>query len=458
MPQIPISGLATGLDTSALVTQLLTVERRPITLLETRKVKLQTQSTAYQDLNTKLAAFKSAAERLKDPGTFFVRSVTSSADSVATATAAPGVARGTYTVTITSLARGSIAASHDDNTVSALTSTVATGTGVFEFRLGAGGTLVSVAVSGATTLEQLVKDINDKNAGVRASAVNVGTSTDPAWKLTLTSNATGAANNIVIVTDDTTLAVANTQTATDAAFNITGLGGFTRSTNTFSDAIDGVTITLKASSGTTDLTVDYDKSATQARIHTLLESYNTVIKAIDGQSTVKKNIDGTVTSGVFVGDAVARQLRAELKAQMATTLTGTFGSLADIGVTTGTDGTLSLDAGKFQKALTDNGPAVSDLIAGTATRTGVAGLVFQTLETATRTLTGTIALRRDSIATAMRALDAQIQQGLERLATTEARLRARFAALEQAVARIQSTGNSLLAQLNRLEAATTNRR
>jgi flagellar hook-associated protein 2 len=455
MAQIPLGGLATGLDTNALISQLIAVERRPITLLETRKVKLQTQSAAYLDLNTKLAAFKSGADLLKDPATFFVRSVASSTDTVATATAAPGTTRGTYTLTATALAKGSIAAAA--NTKSSLPSTVATATGVFEFKLGASGTVVSVPVTAATTLEQLVKDINDKNAGVRASAVNTGTVASPAWKLNMTSNATGASNNIVIVTDNTTLAIANTQTATDAGFSITGLGSFTRSTNTFSDVLDGVTITLKAASGSTDLVVDYDKSATQSRINSLLDSYNAVIKAIDSQSAVKRNSDGSNTTGVFTGDAVARLIRAKLKTQMATVFTGSIGSLADLGVTTATDGTLSLNATKFQKALTDDASAVSAVIAGTNTRDGIADLIASTLDTATKALTGTIALRRDGISTAIKSLDSQIRAGLNRLATTEGALRARFVALEQTVARIQATGSSLLAQLSRLDSTTTNR-
>lgn len=455
MATIPLGGLATGLDTNALIAQLIAADRRPITLLQTRKVKLQTQSAAYLDLNTKLAAFKSSADLVKDPATFFVRSVTSSVDTVATATAAPGTTRGTYTVTTTALARGSIAAA--GTTTSALTSTVAAGTGVFEFKLGATGSVVSVAVNSGTTLEQLVKDVNDKNAGVRATAVNTGSSASPAWKLTLTSSGTGADNDVVVVTDNTTLGVTNTQTATDAAFSITGLGSFTRSTNTFSDVLDGVTITLKSSSGSTDLAVDFDKAGTQARLNNLIDSYNTVIKAIDSQSSVKRNSDGSNTTGVFTGDAVARQLRVNLKTQMATVFTGSIGSLADLGVTTASDGTLSLDSTKFQKALTDNATAVSAVIAGTSTRDGIADLLSRSLDTATKALTGTIALRRDGISTAMKSLDTQIQQGLSRLDTTEAALRKKFTALEQTVARIQATGSSLLTQLANLNTTTTNR-
>ena len=446
---ISLPGLATGLDTNTLIQQLLAVERRPVTLLETRRLKFQAQSTAFTDLNGRLNTLKSRAEGLRDPATFFSRSVTSSAETVATATAATGTTKGTFTLTATALAKGSIAAAA--TTKANLTDVVASATGNFEFKLGATGTVVSVGVDATTTLEQLVKGINDKNAGVKATAVNAGTSASPAWKLTLTSTATGAANNIVIVTDATTLAVANTQTAIDAAFSITGLGSFTRASNTFADVIDGVTVTLKAASGSTDLAIDYDKTALQSRLVNLLGAYNEVILAIDGQSKGTKTADGKVTPGVFSGDVIPRQIRSELASKIATAVTGAYKRLAEIGVTTGKDGTLSLDAAKFQKALTDNPQAVSDLVSGTSTKDGVADLLYAAADRATKALTGTIAVRQDGITTNIKNIQKQIDGALLRLATVEKSLQARFTALEKAVNQIQTTGNSLLSQLAGLE-------
>src|SRR5581483_10019545 len=111
MATIQVGGLATGLDTSTLIQKLVAVEQRPIQLLQTQQLKLKAQSTAYTDLNTRLTDLKNKADVLRDAETFFPRSVTSSDSTVATATAAAGTARGTYTITSTGLARGSIAAS-----------------------------------------------------------------------------------------------------------------------------------------------------------------------------------------------------------------------------------------------------------------------------------------------------------------------------------------------------------
>jgi flagellar hook-associated protein 2 len=445
MATIQLGGLATGLDTTALINQLMAVEQQPITRVQTSKVKLQAISTAFQQLNSKLLALKSRADAVADPATFFPRAVTSSTDTVATATAGPGTARGTFSLTATALARGSIAAAA--TTKGALTDAIAAAPGSFQFKLGAGGAVVSVGVDTGTTLEQLVKAINDKNAGVKATAVNVGTSAAPAYKLTLASTATGAANDIVIVSDGTTLGVTNTQAATDAAFSIAGIGSFTRSTNTFSDVLDGVTITLKASSGSTDLSVALDNGGAQANIQGLVDAYNDIVRTITTQSEITTDANGAQQPGAFTGDVVPQVIRRSLAAIIATGVGGTFGTLAEVGITTQKDGTLSLDANKLQQALTADPQAVSDLVAGTSTRDGIADLLSAKLDAMTKAVTGTIAAKQDGLTTQITAAGKQIDAMQARLSTTQKMLTEKFNNLELVVSRIQTAGNSLLSQL-----------
>jgi flagellar hook-associated protein 2 len=445
---ISVGGLATGLDTETIVSQLMTVERKPVTLLETRKLKFEALAAAFKDLNSRLNSLKTKVDALKDPASFFARSVTSSDDTVATATATNGTVRGTFTLATTALARGSIAAAAV--TKSALTDTIAAGDGTFEFKLGTTGTVVSVDVTSTTTLDQLVAAINEKNAGVRATAVNTGTAAAPAYKLSITSNSTGLANDILIENDDTTLSITNTQGAADASFSITGLGAFTRASNTFSDVLDGVTITLKKANSTTDLSVKFDSSGTQTKIQGLIDGYNDVIRTIDGQTAPVTSADGTVRSGAFSGDAVPRVLRNGLATAIRSTLDGTFQRLADVGITTQKDGTLQIDSTKLQKALEDDPVAVSTLIAGTTSKDGIADLVAAKVDAATQALTGTIAARQDGITSSIQAIQKQIDSALARLATKERSLRERFANLELLIARTTATGEALMQQIKSL--------
>lgn len=455
MATIQVGGLASGLDTTTLIQKLLAVEQQPVTLYQTQQAKLRAISTAYTDLNTKLLALKYKAEAVGDSASFFSRSVTSSQDTVATASAAQGTSKGTYTLTVTGLARGSIAVGA--NTVDATTDTVATGNGTFDFKLGDDGAVQSVAVSAATTLDDLVAAINTLNAGVRAAAVNIGTAATPAYELTLTSTGTGEANNIEVVTDGTTLGVplagANAQTAGDATFSVSGLGSFTRSTNTFSDVIDGVTITLKASSGSTDLVVDYDKSGIQARVQNLVDAYNSVVLAIDGQTKVTTNTDGSTSSGAFTGDALPGTLRRSLALIAGNRVSSAFQTLASIGIVAQRDGSLALDASKFQAALDSNPQAVSDLFAGPSGNDtgGIADALAAKAEAATTALTGSIALRQDGITQNIKRIQDQIDATSARIQTHQDQLQAQFANLEQVIARLQSTSSFLTAQLKSLQ-------
>lgn len=456
MATIPVGGLATGLDTNALIDQLMAVDKQQVTLLQTKRLKAQAQGTAYQDLNARLQNLKARADALDEPDPFFSRSVTSSDNDVASATAGAGSSRGSFSLTVTSLARGSIAAAA--STKSAITDTIATAAGALSFRLGASGPLVSVSVDQTTTLDQLARAINDKNAGVRASVINAGTSQAPAWKLTLASTGTGAANDIQVVADGTTLGIANTRAAADAAFTISGLGSFTRATNTFSDVLDGVTITLKAGSGTTDLSLDVDKGQTQARVQALLDAYNDVVKAIDSQSAATVGANGAAQTGAFTGDAAARQIRRSLSSAIATSLGGSLGTLAEVGVTTQKDGTLSLDGTRFQKALSDDANAVRDLFAGAGDADGIADLLSDRATTATRSATGIIAVRQDAITASMTDTQKDIDRANDRLDATERSLRVRFASLESLIAQLQQTGSALQSQLQSLTVNSSSKR
>jgi flagellar hook-associated protein 2 len=449
MALLSVGGLASGLDTEGLVSKLIAAERRPVTLLESRKARLNEQDKAFKDLNANLLALKTQADALKDPAKFFPRAVTSSVETIATATASPGSARGTYSLTVTQLAKGSIAAA--GVTKSALTDTVAVD-GNFEFKLGATGTLVTVPVTTTTTLEQLVKDVNDKNAGVKAAAVNVGTTTTPAYKLTLTSVSTGAANNIVVVTDATTLTVTNTQTALDALFNIPGIGnGIARPTNTVSDVLDGVTVSIKAA-GTTDLGVDVSVPGLQSSVQGLVNAYNNVVKAITVNSTTLKTSTGTVIPAPFTGEILPRAITSSLSLAMSLTTSGALDSLVQLGITRNSkDGTLTLDATKFQAAVSANVQATSDLIAGTSTTDGVADLLSRAADDATKSVTGTITVRQNGLTATATSVQKQIDAMLDRLAASEQRLRARFSALEWTINQLQQTQSSLTGQMTSIQ-------
>ena len=66
-PNISFGGLASGLDTRAIIDALVQVERIPMLRLEQRKRALQSQDSLFANLSTKLEALDKIAESLEGP-------------------------------------------------------------------------------------------------------------------------------------------------------------------------------------------------------------------------------------------------------------------------------------------------------------------------------------------------------------------------------------------------------
>lgn len=189
MAIISFGGLATGLDTSSIIEKLVKLERqRSVDFLVDQQDDAEARQTAFQAVNTKLSTLLAAVDKLRDPDSALARRATSSDETVLTATAGSGAVRGTTEVTVTNLARNSIAASANGKT--SATATVAAGSGSFAFKVGSGDTQ-TVSVDATTTLEDLAASINDLDAGVSASVVNLGTSSSPDYRLRIAGLSTG---------------------------------------------------------------------------------------------------------------------------------------------------------------------------------------------------------------------------------------------------------------------------
>ena len=75
---ISFSGLASGLDTSSIISQLMSVESQPQTDLKNRVATEQTQVSALQGINTALAALASSADSFTTGSTWTQLAATSS--------------------------------------------------------------------------------------------------------------------------------------------------------------------------------------------------------------------------------------------------------------------------------------------------------------------------------------------------------------------------------------------
>jgi flagellar hook-associated protein 2 len=257
---ISSSGLISGLNTEDIIAQLLSIERKPITLLQQRQANFQTKVAAFLDVNVKISSLQGAASSLNDTQNFNTKSVNvtknASGVDIVTATASSAAVVGSQTVEVSQLAQAHKLAAQgfvDQNTTA-----VASGSGTFSFKVGAVGAVTDLTVTSTTTLQGLHDAINSANAGVTASILNDGSPTNP-YRLILTSSTSGSNQDIQIVTNDTTLDFANKhiEAAVAATTNSGSYTGTVTSSGTYTGTTNKTFLLEIITAGTVDGTARY---------------------------------------------------------------------------------------------------------------------------------------------------------------------------------------------------------
>lgn len=107
MGNVAFGGLSSGLDTGAIIQQLLSLESRPITLLNTQRENLLSKQSAYKDLNTRISGLENAAFELTQVSSLLGRQANTSDKDTLLATATPNAVTGAYQVEVLQLATAS---------------------------------------------------------------------------------------------------------------------------------------------------------------------------------------------------------------------------------------------------------------------------------------------------------------------------------------------------------------
>jgi flagellar hook-associated protein 2 len=180
---ITISGLASGLNTSSIISQLVTSESSVNTGLESTVSTLQNQLTAWQTFNSDLLTLQDASTALSTSSLYTGVQATSSDTSVATASTSNGAVAGNHTLTVTSLAASQEVLSQSFTSATS--------------QVGASGTIslngTQITINSTQTLSSIASSINNADAGVTASVLNIGTGDSV---LSLASTNTGTVNAI----------------------------------------------------------------------------------------------------------------------------------------------------------------------------------------------------------------------------------------------------------------------
>ncbi|MGF1468330.1 MAG: flagellar filament capping protein FliD [Sandaracinaceae bacterium] len=446
MASITFSGLATGLDTTALIESLLQVERVPIQRLEDQKAALSSQSSKLGSLRTRLKSLESAMEDLTDREDLLAARVSTSDETVARATVSGEPTLGGIDLEVTALAQATRIYSDG---VAAPDQAGLLGAGTITIQVGADAP-VDVVVDAADTLETLAGKIDDSGAGVSAAVIFDGTS----YRLRVAGDETGAARAVAITEAGTTLGLGDPANeavaASDAVFTVDGLA-MTRSSNTVADAIPGVSLDLVGTGASTRVTVERDPDAVREKVQAFVDAYNQVQSFINVEFAFIGVAKGPES---LSGDATLRTLQGRLRSVVGNApagLTGEVRTLADLGVEGSRDGSLALDGAALEGALATDPDGVMAVLNGDASAS-VTGL-FEDLARVVADYAdtgGILESRVDALEGRSRDIDGQIDRLERRIDQTEENLRRRYALLEQTVSGLQNQGNQLLAVLGGL--------
>ena len=319
-----VDGLVSGLSTSSVISQLMTVEAAPQTRLKSKVSTAQTAVAAYQSVNTKLLAFKAAAEDLGRLSNWRAIKATPSSTSVtATPTGDLASTSGSLTFDVKYLATKQTTTLKVDTTATSLTSSLTINPGAYaDDGTFTPGTPVTIDISADQSAAGIAKAVNSANIGIKAYLVTTGSSSGV---LQFSGANSGAANGFTISGLDSA-GIGGTDPATtlptDAVVQVGGTTGagysVSSSTNTFTGLMSGVTITVSKQENGVTVDAAADVSGIAAKFQALVDTANATLGEIGNQTAFDA---GTNTSSPLTGDFMVRNMRQTILSAVSGGLT-----------------------------------------------------------------------------------------------------------------------------------------
>jgi flagellar hook-associated protein 2 len=225
----------------------------------------------------------------------------------------------------------------------------------------------SITIAPTDTLANIATKINDAGVGVAASIINDGSSGSP-FRLSISSRNSGSAARLLFDGSAAGLTATSLVKGQDAVLiyggSANGTGGLlsTSSDNTVTGLVPSLTLNLTGV-GSTTVSVTSDTSQVATAVQTFVTNYNAVITNIANVT----NFDATNNAniGILFGNSTVLQVQQAL-GQFANTnynssIGGSLSGLGSIGITVGTDGTLTLDSDALNSVLASDPTDVQNL-------------------------------------------------------------------------------------------------
>lgn len=404
-----------SLSSAAVQSQVALYQARlqaPVTSLKSQIATDTAQISAWGTVKGNIASLATALAKISDVASLSSRTATSTSSSTVTATAGNDATTGTYVLTNISLAKGETIYSGIKSSPSA---TLGASAGSLTFVQN--GKTETIAVgSGSLTLNGVAAAINKAKDGVTASIVN----TAGGARLVLQSSSTGSSQAFTVKGtgalasftynpgSSNTGSWTEAQAARNATLKINGVP-VSNATNSLAKAVTGVTLSL-VSSGSGTVQVNKTNTALTNALTSVTSSLNTAISSIQTQTKyVPGSGSGSTATKAQVGPLLGNFTATNISYNLINAVAGAAASgvsANSIGLSVGSDGTVTFDSTKFSSAYASNPDAVQALIAK----------IYDSLNTTTTLATGgdhgsgSIGAQTTSLNSQVTSINSQITQ------------------------------------------------
>lgn len=354
-----VDGLASGLDTAAIIEGALASRQARINRLNVQRQDIAEEQTAFKTIEGQLFGLQGSLRNIlrSSNNVFDSKSAASSDEEAVEVSASSSAVAGAYQLRVVELAQNHQIKSNGYGDEADLV-----GTGSLIVQVGKRAQ-TSITVDEGTTLQGLANAINSQSADVRATIIDDGSSESP-LRLVIASRHSGSDNEISIESDllggvgvtSPDFSGPAVQDAQDAQVKIgTGEGAITISSqdNQFDDLIAGVSLDVLRADPDTDIliTISEDTSSVVDAVDGFVSAYNDVVEFISSNSGYDPDSN---QAGLLLGNRSAANIQSKLRSALNTVVEGvneSVSTLTSIGISTTATGKLSLNKSRLQDML-----------------------------------------------------------------------------------------------------------
>jgi len=286
---------STNIDVNSIVSQLMTVERRPLTKLDLKEANYQAKLSAYGSVKGMVASFQTTVQGLNSASKFQAVKATSSDTTIFSASASSIAVAGTYSLEVSSLAQAQKLVATGRTSSTAAIGASATTTVTFDFGTITGNTFNSTTGKYGATLS----GVSTTNL---SPDITVSSTANLAVGAAISGTGIPVGATIASITDATHFVISANATATGnpvdvqaaATFSSSGSGTKSVTIDSTNNSLQGIRDAINAAQMGVTATIINDGSATNPYRLALSSDSN------GASNSMKISVSGDATVGTLL--------------------------------------------------------------------------------------------------------------------------------------------------------------